>query len=162
MSCDRSRNRSLLLLSAVPTPTGSAFNVIPERAELKGTLRTFDPDTREKMQGLLRQTATTAAAAFGAEADVDLHVGFPSTINSSEEAAGGRPHFPSLASPRVITRPTTSTRGFAHGRRCSAAPGRAPEHDATWNDRSVVFVCPCHTLGWFRLPCATSPPSSLE
>src|SRR5437879_9690599 len=48
-----------------------AFNVIPDRAELRGTVRTFGGIFFEDAPRLLEETAQGVAAAFGARAEVE-------------------------------------------------------------------------------------------
>jgi amidohydrolase len=60
---------------------GSATNIIPERVEILGTLRTFDETWREEAKTLIRNIATQMAAAYGAEAIVEIPDGYPSLFN---------------------------------------------------------------------------------
>jgi hippurate hydrolase len=58
---------------------GTAHNVIPDFAWLKGTLRTLSPRHRDKLHGALEQLAKGIAAAHGASARVTITPGFPVT-----------------------------------------------------------------------------------
>ena len=60
---------------------GEAFNVIPDTAELRGTVRTLDPDVRDVMQERLTALATGFATAAGGEAIVDYRRGYPGIVN---------------------------------------------------------------------------------
>ncbi len=60
---------------------GSTHNIIPESAELEGTIRTFSEATRAAVHDEIRRAATGIAAAFGATADVDIEPGYPVTSN---------------------------------------------------------------------------------
>jgi amidohydrolase len=51
---------------------GHAFNVIPEQATLRGTVRTFGGRFFDEAPRLVEDTARGIAAAFGARADVDF------------------------------------------------------------------------------------------
>jgi hippurate hydrolase len=66
---------------------GTTSNVIPESAELFGTIRTVSESTRSAVLEDLRRLAEGIAAAHGAEADVQLHVGYPVTVNDVDAAA---------------------------------------------------------------------------
>lgn len=66
---------------------GEAFNVIPDTAELRGTVRTLDPDVRELMQERLTALATGIAKASGGEATVDYRRGYPGIVNDPEMTA---------------------------------------------------------------------------
>ena len=62
-----------------------AWNVIPERVELRGTVRTFDPALRKLAEERLKSIATNTAAAFGGQADVVWNRGYPAMINAATE-----------------------------------------------------------------------------
>ena len=64
-----------------------AYNVIPERVELRGTVRTFDKDLRATAEGRLKAIATLTAETFGGKAIVDWKRGDPSMVNSEEHTA---------------------------------------------------------------------------
>jgi hippurate hydrolase len=61
---------------------GTAANVIPDRAVLRGTLRAVDAETRAVLHDGLRTTARHIAAAHGLEARVVIDEGSPPVINS--------------------------------------------------------------------------------
>lgn len=64
---------------------GSAPNIIPDRAKLHGTIRTFSSESRRTVHDLLRQVAGGIAAAHGLEADVIIDRGYPVTVNDAAE-----------------------------------------------------------------------------
>lgn len=61
--------------------SGDAFNVIPDTAVLKGTVRTFKAETRDLMEERITEIAKTIAEGMGASATVDYVRGYPATIN---------------------------------------------------------------------------------
>jgi len=63
---------------------GDAFNVIPDRAELRGTVRTFTPENRDMLERRISELVTGIATAMRATATVDFARGYPATVN--EEA----------------------------------------------------------------------------
>ena len=63
---------------------GEAFNVIPETAELRGTVRTFTPANRDLLQERVGALVTGIAAAMRAEATVEYARGYPATVNDPE------------------------------------------------------------------------------
>lgn len=73
------------VLSVTRIHAGSAYNVIPDSAEIHGTVRTVSPESRERVERQLRLTATSIAAASGARCEIGYHRGTPPTINSSAE-----------------------------------------------------------------------------
>ena len=64
---------------------GSAHNVIPEKAEIHGTVRTLLPRTRDEMERLIIQTAKSVGAMNDAEVEVDYKRGYPPTVNHEAE-----------------------------------------------------------------------------
>lgn len=66
---------------------GEAFNVIPQTAEILGTVRTFSPAIQDLIETRLREIADHTAAAFGATAEVSYTRDVPGVINHSEQAA---------------------------------------------------------------------------
>jgi amidohydrolase len=59
---------------------GTAHNVIPDRALLKGTMRTLSPAHRTRLREAVEQLAMGIAAAHGLAAEVVITQGFPITI----------------------------------------------------------------------------------
>ena len=66
---------------------GTTNNVIPEQAQLSGTIRAFSEITRNELHLILERVATHVAAAHAAEATVDIKSGYPVSINDPEFAA---------------------------------------------------------------------------
>jgi hippurate hydrolase len=66
---------------------GEAYNVIPDRAELCGTVRTFSAAVRERIETALRRICEGVAAAFGVQVELEFRTGYPPTINTADEAA---------------------------------------------------------------------------
>ncbi len=64
-----------------------AFNVIPERVALKGTVRSMDAETRAMAEKRIREMAPALAGAFGAKAEVIFNRGYPVMINHAEQTA---------------------------------------------------------------------------
>ncbi len=64
---------------------GNRGNVIPDEVVLKGTIRTLDPEMRERIHPQVRQSVTAIAKAAGAEAEVliDTAAGYPVTVNDA-------------------------------------------------------------------------------
>ncbi|MFC4167667.1 M20 aminoacylase family protein [Teichococcus aestuarii] len=65
---------------------GSADNVIPDEAVLRGTVRTLLPEVRDAVEQAISDIATITARAHGAEAVVRYHRRYPPTINHAAEA----------------------------------------------------------------------------
>jgi amidohydrolase len=60
---------------------GEAMNVIPDTAELRGTVRTLSPEVRDLMQQRLTEIAEGVGQAMRAEVNVDYMRGYPSLQN---------------------------------------------------------------------------------
>jgi amidohydrolase len=66
---------------------GDAYNVIPERAVIGGTVRAFDNETFALIEQNMKRIANGVAGGFGATAEVDFRSLFPPLINDAGEAA---------------------------------------------------------------------------
>jgi len=63
---------------------GVRNNVIPDRVEMEGTIRTFDEDMRREIHARIEKTARAIASASGAEIEFELLVGYPSVNNNAK------------------------------------------------------------------------------
>ncbi|MHC4470993.1 MAG: M20 metallopeptidase family protein [Planctomycetota bacterium] len=70
--------------------SGTAFNVIPEKAVLRGTCRTFKAATRKRVQRRVREIAKGVARSLGGRAAVDYVEFLPATVNDKKMAALAR------------------------------------------------------------------------
>jgi len=66
---------------------GEAFNVIPQAVEMAGTIRTFEPEVREKVLERFEVIVYGLAETMGCRAEVDLQRLTPAVINQPESAA---------------------------------------------------------------------------
>ena len=62
-----------------------ASNIIAQTVRMKGTVRTLDPEWRDRAQDRVRRIAEDTASAFGARAEVIWDPGYPATINWPEQ-----------------------------------------------------------------------------
>ncbi|NQX71482.1 M20 peptidase aminoacylase family protein [Paenibacillus alba] len=84
-----SRNISSLqsaVISVTRIHSGTAWNVIPDKAILDGTLRTFEESVRSLIITRFEQVVHGVAAAYGTKATVRWVKGPPSVFNDSELA----------------------------------------------------------------------------
>lgn len=65
---------------------GTAFNVIPPEAVLRGTVRTFDPRVRREVAREFRRIAGGVAAGMGARAEIHYEFFLPATVNDAAMA----------------------------------------------------------------------------
>jgi hippurate hydrolase len=73
-------------ICSLATSQVGVFNVIPDHVKLVGTVRSFQPETRDLAERRLRELVTKTAEAFGATAEVTYARGYPATVNSAREA----------------------------------------------------------------------------
>ena len=77
--------KETVVLSVGQILAGTKNNIIPDKAVMRGTLRTFDMDVREQMLGRLQSFVADMARAYRAEARLDLTMGCPPVINPARE-----------------------------------------------------------------------------
>jgi amidohydrolase len=65
---------------------GTTYNIIPDTAVLKGTIRAFDDALRARLAKRVEEVATGIAAAFGATAEVEIGLGPPPVVNDAAMA----------------------------------------------------------------------------
>ena len=75
------------VLSITQFHAGDAYNVIPETAVLRGTIRAFRTESRDLVIANLKRISSQIAAAFGAEAVAEVKLGYPPLVNDATEAA---------------------------------------------------------------------------
>jgi len=84
------RNRHPLeaaVLSITQIHAGSADNVIPTEAVMRGTVRTFTIETLDLIEQRMSEVIAHSASAMGATADFSFIRSYPPTINHPKEAA---------------------------------------------------------------------------
>lgn len=62
---------------------GTTHNIIPATAELEGTVRTLDNETRDRVFELLQTVAAGVGSAHGLDVDVEIVPGYPVTVNDA-------------------------------------------------------------------------------
>ncbi len=70
--------------------SGTTFNVIPETAELKLTVRSLRPQVRDQLQQRITEIAQAQAAVYGASAEVLYERRYPVLVNDLEATAFAR------------------------------------------------------------------------
>jgi len=74
------------VLSVTQIHTGDAYNVIPEQAVMRGTVRAFSSETMMLIEQNIGRIASGVAAGFGATAELDFRLIFPPLVNDADEA----------------------------------------------------------------------------
>ena len=65
--------------------SSKAFNVIPQRVHLKGTVRTMSREMRDLAEHRIKEICAGVAATFGGMATVEYHRGYPVMVNTEEQ-----------------------------------------------------------------------------
>ena len=67
--------------------SSTAFNVIPQSVQLKGTVRTLSAENRDLAETRISQICEGVASAFGASVDVTYNRNYPVMVNHDEQTA---------------------------------------------------------------------------
>jgi len=84
------RNKSPLdtaVISITQIHSGSATNVIPDEAQLVGTVRTFTTEVLDLIEQRMKVLAENIGAAFEAEVDFQFKRNYPPLVNHARETA---------------------------------------------------------------------------
>ncbi|OTP88964.1 peptidase M20 [Gilliamella apicola] len=77
---------SSLVVSVTQIHSGDTWNVIPQQAVIRGTVRTFDAQVQDMAENRIKKIATGIASTFDAKAEVDYQRRYPATINYAKQA----------------------------------------------------------------------------
>ena len=77
---------AVVSLCAMQAGDLGAMSVVPGKATLVGTVRTFNPDVQELVERRLHELCSAIALGFGASATVTFDRVYPATINTLDEA----------------------------------------------------------------------------
>ena len=73
------------VVSVTQFHSGSAWNILPEEAVLRGTIRTFKPEVQELVERAVERLCSGVASANGAQIGVVFDHRYPATVNSANE-----------------------------------------------------------------------------
>jgi len=73
------------VISVCEFHAGTARNVIPQTAELRGTIRTLTAEVRELVQKRIGEVVAGVAQMTGATIDLDIKRGYPVTVNHAAQ-----------------------------------------------------------------------------
>jgi amidohydrolase len=95
--------------------SGVRNNIIPEEAELIGTIRTLDTAMQRDIHERIRRTAERIAESQGATAEVSIEIGYPVTYNNPELTAEMLPSLFAVAGEDnvLVSRPITGSEDFS-------------------------------------------------
>lgn len=74
------------VLSVTKITGGDAYNVIPQTAQLSGTVRAFTHEVMTQIESAMQRVVKGTAEAYGAMAELDFRVTFAPTVNDAKEA----------------------------------------------------------------------------
>jgi amidohydrolase len=77
---------STLVVSVTQIHSGDTWNVLPQHAVIRGTVRAFSAQVQDMAESRIKQIATGIAATFEAKAEVDYQRRYPATINHAKQA----------------------------------------------------------------------------
>lgn len=81
--------------------SGVRNNIIPESAELIGTIRTLDTEMQDKIHADIRRTVEHIVASQGATAEIEIERGYPVTYNDPQLTARMAPSLHRVAGDQV-------------------------------------------------------------
>jgi hippurate hydrolase len=73
------------VVSVTAIHAGDAYNVIPQTAVMRGTVRTFNSSTMKRIEEAMQRTVKGIAAGLGATAEVDFRALFAPLVNNPKE-----------------------------------------------------------------------------
>jgi amidohydrolase len=73
------------VVSVTQVHGGDTWNVIPDEAVLRGTVRTFKTELQDAIEAGIRRVAAGIASALGTSAEVRYERRYPPTVNSEKE-----------------------------------------------------------------------------
>ncbi len=79
------QNAAVVSVTSIEAPSGET--VIPDTAKLAGSIRIANPDDRARIDTMITEIATSAAAAYGVTANVEIFPRYDATINHPDAAA---------------------------------------------------------------------------
>ncbi len=75
-----------LVVSVTQINSGTGFNIIPEKSEFVGTIRTINPNVRKLVHKQFVEICNLTASAYGCRAEVEITHGYPVTVNNPNES----------------------------------------------------------------------------
>jgi hippurate hydrolase len=114
-----SRNKKPIdagVISVTMIHAGEATNVIPDRCELQGTVRTFSIEVLDLIEQRMRQIAEHTCAAFEMTCEFEFVRNYPPTINSAKEAEFARQVMASIVGEAnvLVQEPTMGAEDFSY------------------------------------------------
>jgi amidohydrolase len=130
---------------------GTTHNIIPETAEMSGTMRTLSEPNRQALRAAISRLAEGIAAAHGATVEVDVEAGYPVTVNDGAAVdllAGTTAELVGADRVRDLPNPVMGSEDFSYvlqrvpgamGFLGACPPGLDPEQAPSNHSRQVIF-----------------------
>jgi amidohydrolase len=95
--------------------SGNRGNIIPEIAEMQGSIRSFDVGMQKTLHQKIKLTAEKIAESAGAKAEVEIEIGSPVTYNDPSLTAMMAPSLQRAAgiTNAIVVAPTTLAEDFS-------------------------------------------------
>lgn len=125
---------------------GTTNNVIPEVADIEGTIRAVSERTRTKVHDGIRRVAEGIAAAHGCECEVRIDLGYPVTVNDdsfAEYALGVARDVAGADATIELPHPVMGAEDFSYV--LQERPGAMVFLGATPHDRNLATAAPNHS-----------------
>lgn len=84
ISRDTELTKEAAVITVGMVKAGVRSNIIPEAAEMIGTIRTLDYDMQKKLNAEMKKRVPAIAKAFGGEAIIEIERGYPITYNNKD------------------------------------------------------------------------------
>jgi amidohydrolase len=99
------------VISVTQVHAGDAFNVIPNEAVIRGTARSFTPETQDIIETGMKRIAEGVAAAHGSTAAVNYMRKYPPVVNHARETEVCASVMDSIVGPENVVRNTPPVMG---------------------------------------------------
>ncbi len=105
------------VVSITKIHAGDAHNIIPEAAELGGTLRAFEPDVRARIRARVAEILSGVAASLGARAELEYVHEVPPVMNDADAIELAARAAAGVVGPEGVdtsAQPVLASEDFAH------------------------------------------------
>ena len=137
------------VISVGKITSGVRNNIIPESAEMVGTIRTLDVDMQDKIHEKIRKTATLIGESSDCEVDVEIRKGVPVTYNDPKLTTKMLPTLFKAAGEEnvIVSRAITGAEDFAFY--ANEVPGLFFFLGGMPKGQSVIDAAPHHTPDFY-------------
>ena len=113
-----------LVISVTQIHAGDAYNIIPDKVKMHGTVRTFLPETRDEIPSKMLKVSEGVCNAMGASCELNYIHGYPATVNSiTETDISAKAAIDLVGEDKVVRNPTPSMASEDFSYMLQARPG---------------------------------------